>query len=209
MTKLHRPKRQIDDVELKAHLKEQIAFLKTSAAAYDNGMTGEAKRLALTIRVLLHETKQSKSLLKQLKMDDLKFISTGMPYDKNNLATHMSLLAVRLDPTGAKYVPLLGELPISREMTFGEWWNEIVFTDQAGNLLSRKELVLTAANQDGGGHVDPALDEVYDKLVRDNSLSWFVGKNGKSEAMGDPTKAAIRQIAYEVLAVLAASQVKN
>jgi hypothetical protein len=200
MANPNRPKRPIEEAELKAHLREQIDLLKTSAAAYDDGMTGEAKRLALTIRVLLHETKGSKSLLKQLKMDDLKFMSTATPYNKNHLGTHMGLLSIQLDGSGMKYVPHLGVHPHSREMTFGEWWNEIA--DKVRNLLSRKEPILMAANEDGGGHIDPALDQVYDRLVRENSLSWFVGTINTAEPMGDPTKATIRQIAYEVLAVL-------
>ena len=49
--------------ELKSHLKEQIQFLLKSAQSYDEGFTSEAKRLAVVIRVLLHDTKKSKSLL--------------------------------------------------------------------------------------------------------------------------------------------------
>jgi hypothetical protein len=52
--------------ELEAHLDEQIKFLEASAAAYDKGFDGEAKRLAVTLKVLLYDTKQSHSLLSQL-----------------------------------------------------------------------------------------------------------------------------------------------
>ena len=53
---------------LQDHLTEQIGFLLRSAESYDNGFTDEAKRLAVTIRVLVHDTGKSTSLLKQLKL---------------------------------------------------------------------------------------------------------------------------------------------
>jgi len=39
--------------ELLVHLNENLDFLKRSAAAFDSGYTAEAKRLAVTIRVLV------------------------------------------------------------------------------------------------------------------------------------------------------------
>jgi hypothetical protein len=44
--------------ELLAHLKEQITFMKESAISYDNGFESEGKRLAVVIRVLVHDTSQ-------------------------------------------------------------------------------------------------------------------------------------------------------
>lgn len=54
--------------ELLEHLNEQLEFLKASALSFDNGFLGEAKRLVVTIRVLLHDAQNSKSLLGLLKM---------------------------------------------------------------------------------------------------------------------------------------------
>ncbi|MFC1897430.1 hypothetical protein ACFLX8_02540, partial [Chloroflexota bacterium] len=53
--------------ELLVHLKDQIAFMTQSASSYDNGSIGEAKRLALVVRVLTHDTSNSASLLTQLE----------------------------------------------------------------------------------------------------------------------------------------------
>lgn len=38
--------------ELLSHLRENLGFLKASTAAFDSGHIGEAKRLAVSIRVL-------------------------------------------------------------------------------------------------------------------------------------------------------------
>ena len=52
--------------ELRRQLDEQQRFIKNSAQSFDDGFEGEAKRLALTIRVLVHDTSQSHSLLSQV-----------------------------------------------------------------------------------------------------------------------------------------------
>ena len=54
--------------DLLAYLAEQRAFLQSSAAQYDQGFVAEAKRLAVTIRVLVHDNpgSGSVSLLEQL-----------------------------------------------------------------------------------------------------------------------------------------------
>ena len=52
--------------ELLAHLWDQIKFLVASSKSYDQGFEGEAKRLAVAIRVLMHDTTQSNALLTQL-----------------------------------------------------------------------------------------------------------------------------------------------
>jgi hypothetical protein len=46
--------------ELKSHLKEQISFLRNSAKSYDEGQISEAKRMAGQIRILLHDSENSK-----------------------------------------------------------------------------------------------------------------------------------------------------
>lgn len=60
-------------------LRDQFDFLETSGAGFDAGRTAEAKRLATTIRVLVHDTAASTSLLRQLGVkDDLRFVDTSV-----------------------------------------------------------------------------------------------------------------------------------
>jgi len=49
--------------ELRDQLKDQIHFLIESSNAYDSGSASEAKRLAVAIRILVHDTDISRSLL--------------------------------------------------------------------------------------------------------------------------------------------------
>ena len=57
------------------------------------------------------------------------------------------------------------------------------------------------ANQDGGGHVDPSLDEAYANLSRFNSLGWkiFIGDCPAKDFEKGPELPSVRQIAYEVI----------
>jgi len=56
-------KTELTTDELQSHLEEQIEFLECSASSYDNGFSGEIKRLAVSVRVLVHDIGQSTSLL--------------------------------------------------------------------------------------------------------------------------------------------------
>ena len=68
-----------------------------------------------------------------------------------------------------------------------------------GVSYSRSDLVLKVANQDGGGHVDPGLDDAYHDLSRGNSVGWLTGVGDTVEPLSTPVLATVRQIAFEVL----------
>jgi hypothetical protein len=208
-----RMKVAITNAELEDHLNEQLHFLESSAGAFDKGFDGEAKRLAVAIRVLVHDTSKSRSLLGQLgRLQSQKFVDTALPEVPGNVGTYSGLLSISADQTGAKYTPHLDDVPAApRQIDFPDWWtNQPVFIDSAKRKFSRKDLVLAAANQDGGAHVDPALDESYMQLSKKNSLNWFSGQNGKDFVpIPAPERVAIRQIAHEILKTLMPSYGKK
>ena len=190
--------------ELKDQLKDQIDFLVKSSKAYDEGLTSEAKRLATVIRILLHDTQNSTSLLTLFLKKDMLFYDTSLDYGQNKLLLTPGLLMLKMGSSGGEYVPPLGNGPPTRycrgKIPFTQWWNKIVLIDNKGNKLTRKDLVLTVCNKDGGAHVDPKLDEAYYALSRSNSLGWKYIKNGvKKDFANRPELASIRQISYEVL----------
>lgn len=166
--------------DLDANLIEQLAFLESSASAFDNGFAGEAKRLAVTVRVLLHDTPKSTSLLTLLGKKEAKFVDTAAPVNEQNVLSHSSLVQVLVGPSGSTPLPLLDEGPFNRQINFDPWWNGIVFVDKDKNEFSRKDIVLTLANKEGGAHVDTTLDRKYTDLRKNNSLNWFdVAPDGK------------------------------
>jgi hypothetical protein len=64
------------DRRLREKLKQQIGFLEHSCGAYDSGFEDEATRIAIVVRILIHNTNHSASLLSQLRSRDMRLLST-------------------------------------------------------------------------------------------------------------------------------------
>jgi hypothetical protein len=188
--------------DLKRHLQEQLGFLQRSADAYDQGYTDEAKRLAVTIRVLVQDSKASKSLLEQLGEKTRKFYDTAVPDDPGNVMSYGGLVQISMDASGAKYIPNLDDLldiAKPREVLFDEWWSQPVFRNDNGKILTRSDLVRSVSDQDGGAHVDPGLNEVYARLSRECGMGWVYSGPAGVDVVQAPELAAVRQIAHEVI----------
>jgi hypothetical protein len=186
--------------DLRAHLDDHLGFLVRSSEAFDQGHDGEVKRLAVSLRVLFHDTGQSHSLLGQLGRLGGEFISTAIPHDSGNIATHGGLIMTSLGKGASTHFAPLDDVPITRWLPFQDWWNEIVFVDAQRAQLTRRDLVLAVANQDGGAHVDPKLSETYARLSRHNSMGWV--QNPGNVPIPNAERAAVRQIAHEALKTL-------
>jgi hypothetical protein len=189
--------------DLEDHLKEQLDFLITSCELYDKGKFSEAKRIASIIRILFHDTKHSKSLLGQLEKKRNLFYSTNFPLSQKALGTYSGLTLIGMKGKDTKYYPKLDEMTFCINwLSFENWWHETVFRDISGNCISRGNLIKTSTNQDGGAHVDEALDEVYYNLTKNNSLENHIFDGENLNSIPNPEKAAIRQIGHEVLKTL-------
>jgi hypothetical protein len=194
---------ELSSKELQEHLEEQIEFLECSASSYDNGFEGEIKRLAVSVRVLVHDTGKSTSLLTLLGKKNIDFVDTSIPFDESNKMTHSGLVQMSLGARGSKSLPLLDDGPFSRAVSFELWWNGIIFVDKDRNEFSRKDIVLSLANKEGGAHVDNKLDKKYADLRKNNSLGWFdVTTDGKQTPSADQVPATMRQITHETLKTL-------
>jgi SEC-C motif len=205
-----------------AQLREQLDFMHSSAAAYDAGNEAEAKRLALHLRILLHDTRRSVGLLTHLRVrDDVPYVDTAiapmpeLPYD-----FALGLCRLQGDGMGPdlrwRYAAPLDDLGEHRHQPpscFQDWWTDGVLVDRRGeaNEFSRRSIVLAVANQDGGAHVDAKLNRSYERLTRWNSMGIDQFKGGIGftfGAAGGPGSgkppdgnlalASIRQIAHEV-----------
>lgn len=188
--------------ELLEHLRDSLGFLEASSASFDAGFTGEAKRLATTIRVLVHDTDKSKSLLGLLKFKTgMGYLNTTHPYDPKNLLSYHGLVGLRIENSQSRYWAPLGEGAPGRSgkyVLFPDWWNQVVIVDSFKARFTRRELVLALANKDGGAHVDPHLDNSYAELTRKNSVGWMVSNGTNQKPMMDVELYSVRQIAYEL-----------
>lgn len=188
------------------HLADQLEFLRRSAAGYDDGFEGEACRMAVVLRTLLHNTQQSHGLLVQLAIlkPTTLVVDTAMPIEPGNLLPTPGLVMMRVgEGVGGAYVPRLDESPLPpRMVAFESWWTGAVCKFGDGATQSRKDYVLVLANREGGAHVDPMLNETYERVVTSNGLGFQYGAaDGILEDFrGNPVAASVRQIAFEFLA---------
>jgi len=186
--------------ELKNYLSEQINFITRSCDAFDQGHEDEAKRLAVSMRILLHDTRSSKSLLGQLGKKDTRFYDTVFEeIIPSNSNSYHRLIGIHYGEKGARFFPFLDGALAFKQLEFAEWWNNPIIVDSMGRNISRKELVLTMANKDGGAHVDPEIESFYADLARNNSIGWTEFKGEMQCPVLSPEKASVRQIAHEVL----------
>lgn len=190
--------------DLLQHLKEQILFLQSSALSYDKGFTSEAKRLAVVIRVLLHDTPKSQSLLSQINKKGILFFDTASPYDPRNLLSYSGLAIVRIGQEEGIYIPRFSiparpGLGPPKLLPFNEWWESIVVVDMSRNRFSRRDLVLSLCNKDGGAHINPKLDAAYAALTRHASMGLMYQTTSTSGFVKSIELASVRQIAHEVI----------
>ena len=185
------------------HLTEQYYFLKNSCDLFDKGFSGEAKRIATTIRVLVHDTYTSTSLLTQLNSKNIYYYNTAYPYCPLNMLAHLGLIGLTMSNDGGSYYPFLDDTPGDIGdvwITFNKWWTgNIVLSDTNQHKYTRKDLVLLGANKDGGAHIDPILDDKYVQLSRENAVGWTFETNGIEAPLADPHLYSIRQIGHEMM----------
>lgn len=188
-------KYKLNKDELREHFNDQLLDIEEAIEKFDNGNEKKARQIALALRIICHDTQNSKSLLKQLNLN-IFFLSNNGLYTPSNLLSSWTLLQIEFGPEAMSYKP---NLELSQRVFFSkfdDWWNEIIFDDKT-NVFTRKDIVSYIANQDGGAHVDPYLNEKYAKLVKHNSLGWE-DENGTAPN-NNPAYQAIRTIAYEFL----------
>ncbi|MDH2917232.1 MAG: hypothetical protein PXX77_10205 [Gallionella sp.] len=138
-------------------LKRQLVFLRNSAAAYDAGHVVEAVRIGVVIRVLCHDTPRSVSLLQHMgQKSSLELVTTAKTVPGHLLATvdFAELMAGITFGNDLVYDPLPKGSPT---VPCPSWWDQPVFCRDKV-MYTRKDIVLAAANKDGGAHVD-APDE--------------------------------------------------
>ena len=206
-----------DRQELIALLNEQLDFLRTSAQAFDAGVVHEYKRIALALRVVLHDTHTSHSLLTQLGAKaSLRFWDTRVrpvaAPGRQILAAHdwpegmvgMTMtLSAAPDPHGegaGRWFPMLGSVPdLCARRDFDAWWGDSIIELKSGQTFTRRAFVLGIAHHEGGAHVD-AQPPVSWVLLRDQSwddAAGMVDAGGRRVPIPQLVAAVIRQIGYE------------
>jgi hypothetical protein len=196
-------------IRLTAKLREQLRFIQRSCEAFDQGAEYEAMRIAASLRIIFHNKGKSVSLVAHLGLSGKKMLSSAQGHGdwKDYLGHQLNLSS----PQPIRMLPLLGER--FREVSIEDWWNnETVFVHD-GQRYSRRMIILSAANKDGGAHVDGELEKYYEVLC---AGEYAFGITGNLEYAGEPPfpqgitqhpknahLALIRQFAHETVASIA------
>jgi hypothetical protein len=198
-------------------LKKQLGFLERSCQMYDEGHIDEAIRIATILRTLIHDTGRSISLLKHLNATGIQLWSTTHSAPAG-ATVYFGMGQYRYLNGVSSYGPSFDNTPDMDLIPLNEWWEQVVYvfdaeedanTDEErekGFRLSRKDIVLTATDKDGGAHVDKKLTRAYERLAADGTVGSFgVEIGGESQVV--PIKYAhlvsLRQMGFEVLRSLA------
>jgi hypothetical protein len=144
-------------------VQDQYSRLRDALEGFYAGKDVQALNIAVTMRVLLHETGNSKSLLSRLRPDywDLPI------YDKPPLAPK-TVFALRtplvISGDGTKRIIRPKFDSDSYQLVqLNRWWNDEY--QPLGKLrLSKREIVLNVANKDGGAHIDGSIPDHHATL---------------------------------------------
>lgn len=194
-------------------LTEQIGFIRASCQAYDAGSESEALRIATCLRTILHDSSRggpnpSVSLMSHLGLKNGSMLSSSRGIgDREDFISYRFSLD-KANP--ASMIPILGDK--FHEISINDWWNKETVIKRAENPVTRRRLVLDAANKDGGTHVDQSLPNYY-ALLNEGDQSIGISISGLKDKVGwvkfeeDKTHfatnshlALIRQFGHEFLA---------
>jgi hypothetical protein len=183
------------------NLKTQLSFIARSCELYDQGYKEEALRIAVSLRVMFHDTTRSISLLKHLqRKESIHLISTfvsqkSMNDEYGNVHWH-TLIPVMLTSQGVQ-API-NSWPTRSILVLDDWWQEQIWLE-GPIALSRKDIILSAANQDGGAHVDANPNEKTKKVKQGPEAAVIINGRPLKGGMSNHHLPLIRQMAYEVL----------
>lgn len=182
-------------------LKTHLSFIARSVELYDQGHKDEALRIAVSLRVMFHDTKSSTSLLTHLGGKSSvhlrsTFVSQkSMNADYGGVHWH-TVIPVMLTSQGVQ-APT-SSWPTRSIMLIDDWWKEEIWLE--GTIaLSRKDIILSAANQDGGAHVDANPSQKTMKAKRGPEATVYVNGKPLDSGMQNHHFPLIRQMAYEIL----------
>jgi len=188
-------------MDYQAQLNKQLRFLQRSCDAFDAGDKDEAIRIAQAIRVLIHDTGNSTSLLKHLGATTINLVSNSMDIP-DHVAFYSSLNVTQVIDGEMSQVPKLEIDNGTESIPVSKWWNQIVYKWGADRdqRYTRRDIILSAANKDGGAHVGKKFPKAYSRLVEGEIMSikrkWG---RGPAEPVKDWHLIVIRSMAFELL----------
>jgi hypothetical protein len=183
---------------MREHLRIQLGFLERSCASYDCGFRDESIRIAAVARILFHQTANSTSRLTHLNAGHIQLLSTTHDIGTVVPLWYSGMTRTAIGPAGLVLGPKLGDGSCNEQKPFDSWWSQMVMAVERV-AISRRQVILAAANMDGGAHVDTKLTPEYERLMAPGAIGEFGFSDGSSEPVLDAHLLTLRQIGYEIL----------
>ncbi|MFE5308163.1 hypothetical protein [Isoptericola sp. NPDC056605] len=206
--------KKIYDPEWLEHLAEQLELLDASCDGWDQGRNGEAKRIAISVRILVHAGTGTPLLSHLGVLDNLlvpSFVLLGPPPSMgisppesgaplvHQVRPGVASIGFFEDGSPPAYWPVaLGEKNLGSKpsLPVPDWWKEVVMYDEDGAEVTRRNLALWVSNKDGGAHLDARLPPTYRGLSRSGTLGFRDSFGAPYTA--NPIPAALRHIGEEL-----------
>lgn len=195
-------------------LEKQKSFLKTInnirnlCKVYDQSHDVAASlSIATSLRVLLHDTHSSTSLLTQLQQHNSILQSTVNPeYFQSSGQLYIDVIPYTyIDPQTLKpSLFTINDVPYEfYPLNKTEWWNQDIYRlsdfsneEIVTHTYTRKELVLHMANKEGGAHIDSKITRKM-KAFKENTP--FIEVENNQRIYIDHLPIFIRLFAEEIL----------
>jgi len=194
-------------MDLREYLRRELNFIENSCASFDRGCMDESIRMAVCLRVLFHDTRNQKSLLTRMGARQSKVLSTVPPMPPGAVIFSGMFRLILPVPGSPRVSVLLGEALHKQFVLPDQWWDQVIYVGGSpfrGGVpgpqlrIRRKDVVLCAADRDGGAHVDPRLTTEYQALVE----GLWRGTKGPPQSevnVPDDQFVLLRQMGYEIL----------
>lgn len=205
---------------------EQMNFLKKSCKEYDSGDESEIKRISVSLRNLLKDKNRDVSALSHLNMkESLNYwdsstknggmsnfiIDTMKDTTVWVMDIYMGLVIKNIAGIDGVYTyhfkPLMHQPNWQSKDTlnFTSWYEQDIYHDPEGSSLTRENLILSIAEQDGGNHFDLKVNNKYYQFKQKDSVKLNV--NGQIVVFeNNPAFTSLRQIAHEFIETINQSQ---
>jgi hypothetical protein len=166
-------------------LKSQYSRLRDALDGFYSGKEVQALNVALTLRVLIHKTTQSHSLLSRLNPNYWDLTIYHMPLNPKAVFVVPFSLQIRGDGT-SRVIRSRFDSPSYKQVPLSEWW-DADYQPLGAVRLSKKTIVLSVANKDGGAHVDDKVPDAHATLSEPPFV--FGMDNGGQQLLMQPNMA--------------------
>lgn len=184
----------------KTYLKNLLEFLVQSCQSYDLGYDGEARRLAIILRILLDDERGTPSVLATLGLKDkISYIDESPDYNPAIGLPFSGLAVVTIGKKERKYFPRLGLNPnLSKKADFEKWWTKPVIVDEQRGIRLSRGSILNGTSKSPVGSVNFKLTADYEALTNMKEIVPQQAAESENEFVS-VMFASTRQIAYELM----------